>query len=113
VDLERIQYRGFKPRLEVEDKAELISQKILEESPLEGAVKIVIADQGDHFHLSVVGTTQDKKLFSSESAYQKKQIHGWPREWQIGALVQLMGDFVRQLKGHFKTTDDEKRPKGF
>lgn len=104
MDLERLQYRGFKPRQEVTDQAQKVSQKILDESPLEGSARVVIADQGDHFHVSVVGKTSDRKLFSSELAFRKQNIRGWPREWQLGALVEVLGDFVRQLRGHFKST---------
>lgn len=107
MDLERLQYRGFKPRQEVTDQAERVSQKILDEAPVAGSARIVIADQGDQFHVSVVGATFDKKLYSSEAAYQKKQIKGWPREWQLGALVQLLGDFVRQLRGNTREENAE------
>jgi len=109
VDLERIQYRGFKPRQEVTDQAARISQKILDESPIEGSARVVIADQGDHFHVSVVGKTVDKRLFSSESAFIKRNIRGWPREWQLGAIVQVLGDLLRQVRGHFKEDQDSQR----
>lgn len=107
MDLERLQYRGFKPRQEVTDQAEKVSQKILDESPVAGSARVVISDQGDQFHVSVVGATFDRKLFSSESAFKKKNISGWPREWQLGALVQVLGDFVRQVRGHFRDENAE------
>lgn len=107
MDQERLQYRGFKPRQEVTDQAEKVSQKILDESPVAGSARVVIADQGDQFHVSVVGATFDRKLFSSESAFKKKHIAGWPREWQLGALAQVLGDFVRQVRGHFRSDETE------
>lgn len=110
MDLERLQYRGFKPRQEVTDQAEKVSQKILDESPVAGSARVVIADEGEHFHVSVVGATFDKKLFSSESAFRKQNIRGWPREWQLGALVQVLGDFVRQVRGHFREEDQDTKP---
>lgn len=112
MDLERLQYRGFKPRQEVTDQAEKVSQKILDESPVAGSARVVIADEGENFHVSVVGATFDKKLFSSESAFRKSQIRGWPREWQLGALAQVLGDFVRQLRNHFREdgeSDDSRK----
>ncbi|MBS1971300.1 MAG: hypothetical protein JSU04_13410 [Bdellovibrionales bacterium] len=108
MDLERLQYRGFKPRQEVTDQAEKVSQKLLDESPVAGSARVVISDEGEQFHVSVVGATFDKKLFSSESAFRKQHIRGWPREWQLGALAQVLGDFVRQLRNHFR--DDDKKP---
>ncbi|HEY8270774.1 MAG TPA: hypothetical protein VIG33_07775 [Pseudobdellovibrionaceae bacterium] len=104
MDLERIQYRGFKPRGEVKKEATKIAQKFLEEFPIEGTAKVVIADQGEHFHISVVGISENK-LFSSEAVHRKKNINGWPRTWQLGALVELLGDFVQQVRGSFKSQD--------
>lgn len=110
MDLERLQYRGFKPRQEVTDQAEQVSQKILSESPVSGSARVVIADEGEHFHVSVVGATIEKKLFSSESAFRKQNIRGWPREWLLGALVQVLGDLVRQVRGHFREKDQDNKP---
>jgi len=101
VDLERIQFRGFQPREEVERDIKKVAQKILEESPMEGQARLVISDQGEQFHISVVGTAQNK-LFSSESLYKKKDLAGWPRTWQLGAIAELLGDFVQQVRKAFK-----------
>lgn len=108
MDLERIQYRGFKPRQEVTDQAAKVTQKILDESVVAGSARVVIADQGGQFHISVVGKTIGKGFFSSESTFIKRNIRGWPREWQLGALAQVLGDLMRQLRGHFKDQDSEK-----
>lgn len=102
MDLERIQYRGFKPREEVENEAQKIAQKFLDESPVAGSAKVVIADRGEHFHISVVGVSENK-LFSSEAVHKKKNMNGWPRSWQLGALVELLGDFVQQIRQSFKS----------
>ncbi|MGZ3748629.1 MAG: hypothetical protein ACXWRE_14560 [Pseudobdellovibrionaceae bacterium] len=104
MDLERIQYRGFKPREEVQKEAVKIAKKFLDEFPIEGSAKVVIADQGEHFHISVVGISENK-LFSSESIHRKKKVSGWPRTWQLGALVELLGDFVQQVRGSFESRE--------
>lgn len=107
MDLERIQYRGFEPREEVKKEASKIAQKFLDEFMISGSAKVVIADRGEHFHISVVGITE-KKLFSSEAVHRKKSIKGWPRTWQLGALVELLGDFVQQVRGAFKDKEKDK-----
>lgn len=78
MDLERIQFRGFKPREELERDVRRVAQKILDESAAGGKARLVITDQGDQFHISVVGTSK-KKLFSSESHHKKNEMRGWPR----------------------------------
>lgn len=104
MDLEPVQYRGFKPRDEVERDARRVAQKILDESPAGGRARVVISDLGSQFHISVVGTSKNK-LFSSESLHKKKDMHGWPRTWQLGALAELLGDFVGQIQKAFKPRD--------
>lgn len=101
MDLERIQYRGFKPREEVDRDIRRIAQKLLDESPESGKARVVISDQGEQFHISIVGTA-DNKIFSSESRYQKKHMKGWPRSWQLGALAELLGDFMSQIRRAFR-----------
>ncbi|WP_413288965.1 hypothetical protein [Bdellovibrio sp. HCB337] len=101
MDLERVQYRGFKPREEVDRDVRRIAQKILNEAPTDGKARLVISDQGEQFHISVVGSAQNK-LFSSESLHNKKQMAGWPRAWQLGAIAELLSDFMAQIRQAFK-----------
>lgn len=101
MDLERVQYRGFKPREEVDRDVRRIAQKILDEAPAGGKARLVISDQGEQFHISVVGTSQNK-LFSSESMHNKKHMTGWPRAWQLGAIAELLSDFMTQIRKAFK-----------
>lgn len=46
MDLERIQYRGFKPREEMDRDVRRVAQKILDEAPAGGKARLVISDQG-------------------------------------------------------------------
>lgn len=105
MDLERVQYRGFQPRQEVTDHAEEMIQQILDGTKVNGIARVVIQDDGAKFHVSVVGKIEDKKLFSSEISFVKKNIWGWPRDWQLGAIFQVLGDLMRQVRGHFKDNE--------
>lgn len=102
MDLERIDYRGFKPRGEVDREVRKVAQKILDESNVGGKARLVITDQGGQFHISVVGTYKNR-LFSSESSHQKEGIKGWPRTWQLGAIASLLGDFIAQVHTAFRS----------
>ena len=99
--LERIQFRGFKPREEMERDVRRIAQKILDDAPSSGKVRLVITDQGGNFHISAVGTSRNQ-LFSSESLHRKTEMKGWPRGWQLGAVAELLTDFTLQVRNNFR-----------
>jgi hypothetical protein len=78
-----------------------IAQKILDEAPSGGEVRLVITDQGGNFHISAVGTTR-KQIFSSESLHRKEEMKGFPRGWQLDAIAELLTDFTLQVRNNFR-----------
>lgn len=101
MELERIQFRGFKPRDEMERDVRRVAQKILDEAPSRGKARLVITDQGGQFHISIVGTNRNQ-MYSSESFHKKEEMKGWPRGWQLGAVAELLTDFIQQVRNNFR-----------
>jgi hypothetical protein len=96
MELHSLETKNFKPRDNVVEAGTLLTQEILSEIPVDGKAKVVISDQGDSFFFSVVAKSSSR-LFSSEGQWKKKETHGWPRDWQITALLQVLRDFARRI----------------
>jgi hypothetical protein len=101
MDLKEFKIRYFKPRDTVHEYTEELVLQELKKILLDGAAQVVITDQGKSFLISVTGKSKSK-VFNSESYYIKENIWGWPRDWQIGAVYQVLADFIRQIEAHFQ-----------
>ncbi len=104
MELHSLETKNFKPRDNVLDSGTQLSKEILSEIPIDGSAKVVISDQGDSFFISVVAKSSSK-LFSSEGRWRKRETYGWPRDWQITALLQVLRDFARRIASVTRPAD--------
>ncbi len=96
MDLNEFTTRHFRPRDHVREDVEELLVAGLKKIPTEGAVNVVIADQGKSFLISIVGRAGNK-FFSSESIHFKESMWGWSRDWQVAALYRVLTDFRKQI----------------
>jgi hypothetical protein len=105
MELHSLEIKNFRPRDNVVEAGTLLTQEILAEIPIDGKAKVVISDQGDSFFFSVVAKSSSR-LFSSEGRWKKRETHGWPRDWQITALLQVLRDLARRITGIVKPEEN-------
>lgn len=91
--------RNFKPRDNIIEEGEKLIKNEIRQSlgATDVDIKVVIVDSGSSFTISGVALSE-KRIFSSQSEYVKKNIRGWPRDWQLMAVSVILRDLVAQLK---------------
>ncbi len=97
MDLETFEVKNFKPRDGVEAASRDFVENSLLETGVDGKAKVVITEVNKAFFFSIVGRVQNK-IISNDLKYEKKDLHGWPRDWQFGAMAKLVHNFVKNLK---------------
>lgn len=97
MDLISIKAKNFRPRTDILENGENLTLDELARSQEPGEVKVVLADQGPSFLISAVARSKNK-LFSSEALFFKTKLWGWPRDWQLTALLQVLRDLIRQME---------------
>lgn len=97
LDLETFEIKNFKPRDGVEAASREFVENSLLETGIEGKAKVIVTEVNKAFFFSIVGRVQNK-IISNDLKFEKKDLHGWPRDWQFGALAKLVHNFIKNLK---------------
>ncbi len=92
-----IQFKNFKPRDNVEEKSRELIQQELDDLSTDINFKVAIIDDGKNFHISAMAQNMEG-MYNSESKFEKKHIWGFPRLWQIKALLDVVRDLTRQIR---------------
>lgn len=103
MQLKQFETKNFEPRNEVLESGTKILDQELGSLSVDGTAKVVIADQGKSFLFSLVAGSKNK-LYNLDVTYLKAETWGWPRDWQINAIMQMMKKFVFELSGKAKPT---------
>jgi hypothetical protein len=113
LDLQSLETKKFKARDGVAEASTEYVRETLKNSGIEGSAKVVISDGGDHFFFSIVAQSRNK-IYSNELRFKKRDLIGWPRDWQFGATMKLLTSFLRsiyqteQRQETFAATEEEK-----
>lgn len=109
MDLHSLETKKFKPREGVAEASTEYAREALKNGGTEGTAKVVVTDGGDHFFFSIVAKSRNK-IFSSELSFKKRDIIGWPRDWQFGAIVKLLTNFIKSIPQTKRKSDSIEAP---
>ncbi len=99
MDLESLEFKNFKPREGIEESSRELIRESLDATPIQGIAKVLVKDVNRSFQFSIVAKVKNQ-IISNDLEYKKKDLHGWPRDWQYSVLCRLIYDFLRNLKSH-------------
>lgn len=97
MDLKNFEIKNFKARDGIEDSSKKLVAETLKAAGFYGVAKVFIVERNKAFFFSIVGIIQNK-IFTNDLSFQKDKIHGWPRDWQFGAVSKLIYQFIHNLK---------------